>query len=195
MRVALPLLGTMLVATISPVSADQYEQGPYVGISAGYLGISDNDGTIDVEYENGFDIGLQLGWKQWVWRLEAEFEYGESGFDSLNGFDVDGDFDALRWTGSLYYDFDGILTKFIPYFGGGLGIAYIDVKDVTVGNLEFEGDDDTYFTAHAEAGASIEINPVFAIVPAYRFIYFDTGGNGADDDTAHLLKLGIRYKF
>ena len=204
MRTTLPMVAAALLLSNAQASAEQYERGPYVGISAGYLGVSDLDGDVsgtdvDVEYDDGFAIGLQLGFKQWVWRAEAEFEYGRSGYENgeISGvnFDIDGDFDIFRWTASIYYDFDGILTKFIPYFGGGLGAAYVDVDEVTVGAVTVEGDDEVYFTAHGEAGVSFEINPELDIVPAYRFIYVDTGGNGFDDDTAHLFKLGLRYAF
>ena len=204
---ALSAVGTLALvvcAASTPVSAEQYEQGPYIGISAGYLGVSDNDGDIsgtefDVEYDDGFGLGVQLGYKHWVWRLEAEFEYGQSGYEEGEvanvNFDIDGDFDIFRWTGSIYYDFDAILTKYIPYIGGGIGLALVDVDEVTIGAVTVEGDDDTYFTAHGEVGMSFELSPELDIVPAYRLLYLDTGGNGVDDDTAHLFKLGLRYGF
>jgi opacity protein-like surface antigen len=119
--------------------------------------------------------------------------------DSLSGagveVDVDGDFDIYRGTVSLYYDFDNV-SRFTPYFGGGLGAAYIDVEDTTfANNLTVEGESDTYFTAHGEAGLAIAATDQIAIVPAYRFIWLDDGEDGFDDDTAHLLKMGLRFRF
>ena len=194
MRVVLPFIGASLLIGGSAAAEEQYEQGPYVGISAGYLGVSDVDATVgatdvEVEFDDGFDVGVQIGYKQWVWRLEAEFEYASSEFDG------GGDFGAYRWTGSLYYDYDAIVTKFVPYFGAGIGVAYVDADDATVGAVNVDVDSDTYFTAHAEVGASLWLNFDLDLVPSYRFIYLDSGGNGVDDTTAHLFKIGLRHAF
>ena len=203
MRVILPMVGSMLLLGSNLAHAQQYEQGPYIGLSAGYLWVSDVDGDVsgtdvDVEYDDGFDIGVQLGYKQWIWRFEAEFEYGQSGYESIEALgssaDVDGDFDILRWTGSIYYDFDN-QSKFTPYFGGGIGAAYIDFDDVSIGAITVEGSSETYFTAHGEAGLSITLNDQLAVVPAYRYLWLNSGEAGFDDDIAHLFKVGVRYSF
>jgi len=199
MRVLLPIVGFMLTLGGNLTHAEQYERGPYIGLSAGYLWLNDvGDGDVNINYDDGFDVGVHLGYKYWIWRLEAEFEYGQSGFDSIevlgSSVDVDGDFDILRWSGSVYYDLDNF-SKFAPYFGGGLGVAYIDFDDVTIGTITVEGDSDTYFTAHGEVGVSVALNDQFAVVPAYRYLWFDSGEAGFDDDTAHLFKIGVRFGF
>lgn len=203
------LVAPMLVTLAGPATGEPLlppgeADGPYVELSAGYLALSDVDGEangidIEGEYDDGFAIGAQLGYKYNVFRVALEFEYGRAGFDSLSGagveVDVDGDFDIFRGTVGLYYDFDNV-SRFTPYFGGGLGAAYVDVEDTTFANsVTVEGDSDTYFTAHGEAGLSIAATDRIAIVPAYRFIWLDDGGGGFDDDTAHLLKMGLRFRF
>ena len=202
MRVFLPMIGFMLIFGANLGHAQQYVQGPYIGLSAGYLSLSDLDrdlGGTDVDYvfDDGFDVGVQLGYKQWIWRFETEFEYGQSGFQSIEApgstTAIDGDFDIYRWTGSIYYDFDN-LSRFTPYFGGGLGAAYIDFDDAS-GAITGEGSSETYFTTHGEAGLSIALNDQFAVVPAYRYLWLNSGGAGFDDNTAHLFKLGARYNF
>lgn len=202
------LVAPLLVALSAPAAGEPLlapgeADGPYVELSAGYLNFADVDGDVngvdaELEYEDGFAIGGQLGYKYNVFRVALEFEYGRSGFDSVSvaGLEanVDGDFDIYRGTVSLYYDFDNV-SRFTPYFGGGLGAAYVDVEDTTVGGVTLEGDSDTYFTAHGELGLSIDATDRVAIVPAYRFIWLDDGEDGVDDDTAHLFKVGLRFRF
>ena len=203
MRAAIAVFAFMFWIGESSVHAQEYKEGPYIGISAGYLAIEANDGDVsgtdvDVEFDDGFGVGVQLGYKHWVWRLEAEFEYGRSGYQSIDALgsstDVDGDFDIYRWTGGVYYDLDN-LSRFTPYFGGGLGVAYVDVDDVSDGVVTVDGESDTYFTTHGEVGLTIGLSDRFAVVPAYRYLWMNTGGGGLDDDTAHLLKVGARYNF
>lgn len=179
------------------------KDGAYLSGSAGLLVISDADGDIGgtgftLEYDEGFVLGAALGYKFGVLRFETEFEYGRSGFDRLTGggFDipVDGDFNLLRWTASGYYDFDN-LSAFTPYFGGGLGALLAEGDDATVGGVTVELRDELYFTAHGEAGLAYDFSNSLSLVPAYRFIYINSGEDGIDDDTAHLFKLGLRYHF
>lgn len=202
---ASPLLGILAAPAagqglLPPGPAD----GPYFELSAGYLDLFDVDGDIsgiDVKgkYDAGFAIGGQLGYKYSVFRLALEFEYGHAGFDSIRAlgmnFDVDGDFDIYRGTANVYYDFDNA-TRFTPYFGGGLGAAYVDVEDTTIANsVTVDGESDTYFTAHGEVGLAVAATDQIAIVPAYRFIWIDDGSDGFDDDTANLFKVGLRFRF
>lgn len=200
------LLAAPLLLALSAPAASQplhSSDGPYVEFSGGYVSLSDVDGDVggvdaEVEYNDGFAIGAQLGYKQNAFRVALEFEYGRAGFDSVSvggvEANVDGDFDIYRGTAGLYYDFDNN-SGLTPYVGGGLGAAYVDVEDTTIAGVTFEGDSDTYFTAHGEAGLSFAATERVAIVPAYRFIWFDSSESGFEDDTAHLFKVGLRFRF
>jgi opacity protein-like surface antigen len=66
---------------------------------------------------------------------------------------------------------------------------------LSLGTITVEGDSDTYFTAHGEAGVSIALNDQLAVVPAYRYLWLNSGEAGFDDDTAHLFKVGVRFAF
>lgn len=203
-----PLVAPLLVVFAAPAAAEpllppEPTDGPYFELSAGYLALSDVEGDvngIDVKgkYDPGFAVGGQLGYKYNVFRAALEFEYARAGFDSIRAlgmnFDVDGNFNIYRGTASLYYDFDNA-SRFTPYFGGGLGAAYVDVEDTTVAGVTLDGGSDTYFTAHGEAGLAVAATDQIAIVPAYRFIWLDDGQDGFDDDTAHLFKMGLRFRF
>lgn len=39
------------------------------------------------------------------------------------------------------------------------------------------------------------MTPSVAITPAYRFLWINNGGDGFDDFTAHVVKLGARFHF
>lgn len=174
--------------------------GPYLGLSAGWLHLTDVDLGADSElhYDEGFVLGIQGGYKLGVLRGEIEFEYGRSGFDdaTVSGatVDVEGDFNLFRWTAALHYDFDN-LTRFTPYFGGGLGGLHADGDDATVGGASVELEGATHFTAHGEAGLAVEIGDGIAVVPAYRFIWVNSGEDDSEDDKAHVAKLGLRFHF
>lgn len=176
------------------------KDGPYLGLSAGWLHLTDLEGNgATAKYDEGFIIGIQGGYKLGVIRGELEFEYGRSGADSIEidgvgDFDAEGDFDLFRWTTGLYYDFDN-LTNYTPYLGGGLGGVYASGDEVTVAGVTFEFDDELYFTAHGEAGLAVEIVDQISVVPAYRFIWIDSSEDDLEDDTAHVAKLGLRVHF
>jgi opacity protein-like surface antigen len=87
------------------------------------------------------------------------------------------------------------------YFGGGLGVALVDV-DVDAGPFGDLSDDDWVFTAQIFAGLNYNINPAVEIYGGVRWIYFDDadlsdgGASGTlelDDD--FLFEIGGRYNF
>ena len=47
----------------------------------------------------------------------------------------------------------------------------------------------------ADVGRALGFLPVVSIVPAYRFIWIDSGAGDIEDTTAHLVKLGARLEF
>ena len=93
MHRALLLAAPVLVIVAAPASSEPLlppgqADGPYVELSAGYLALSDVDGDangidFEGEYDDGFAIGAQLGYKYNVFRVALEFEYGRAGFDSV----------------------------------------------------------------------------------------------------------------
>jgi len=75
-----------------------------------------------------------------------------------------------------------------PYVGGGLDLASIESSS--------GGNDATNFTWHGEIGASFDLGPQLAIVPAYRFEWIDNDGLLSDDPvTSHAFRLGARFSF
>jgi len=197
----LVLLGVVL----APGSAhtQTFEGGPYLGVSAGLILFQDIDADLgptdaNVEFAPGYDLALQLGYRVSMVRAELEVEYAKVKLDGVEagGASVDPDLDLgiLRGTGGLYLDFT-LLPLFTPYVGGGVGVARIDGDTSVVNGVTVEIEDDTHLTAHGEVGLALDFLPFVSIVPAYRFIWIDSGEGGIDDTTAHLVKLGARLEF
>jgi opacity protein-like surface antigen len=152
----------------------------------------------NIEFAPGYDVALQLGYRFSVVRAELEAEYARAELDSVDvgGISVDPDLDLsiLRGTASLYLDFT-LLPLFTPYVGGGVGAAHIDGETSVINGITVEIEDDTHLTAHGEVGLALDFLPFVSMVPAYRFIWIDSGEGGIDDTTAHLVKLGARLEF
>lgn len=197
----LVLLGFVLAP--GSARAQTFEGGPYLGVSAGLILFQDIDadiGPIDanIEFAPGYDLALQLGYRFSVVRAELEVEYAKAELDSVeaggNSVDPDLDLSILRGTAGLYLDFT-LLPLFTPYVGGGVGAAHIDGETSVVNGVTVEIEDDTHLTAHGEVGLALDFLPFVSIVPAYRFIWIDSGEGNIDDTTAHLVKLGARLEF
>jgi opacity protein-like surface antigen len=169
-------------------------------------------GTVGRDYDPGFVVDLAAGYHltQHI-RLEAELGYtsysgktlapftAQPGFPQLNGqtfSHVSGD-DFSRVTGTLngFYDFSPI-AGVSPYVGAGIGEArnhqssgMFQASDgATFGNL---GGNATHGLALLEAGVSIPLTHNLSLVPAYRYVRYFAG----DQDAAHVVKVGLRYRF
>lgn len=202
-RLIVPLAAAGLFFLPEDAPAQTFEAGPYIGASAGYLMLEDNEGSIGglgtgIEFDPGYALALQLGYRFSFLRAELEAEYGEAAVDSVSvgGTSIDPDFDFryARATAGLYADFT-LLPLFTPYVGGGVGAAYIHGDDTEVGGIEVELESDAYLTAHGEVGLALDFLPVVSIVPAYRYVWIDTDQGEVDDATAHIFKVGARLEF
>lgn len=200
---ALPLAALGLLVLCADARAQTFESGPYIGVSAGALLLEDNEGSVGalgtaVEFDPGYDLALQLGYRFSFLRAELEAEYGEAGVDSVRvgptSLDPDFDFRYVRGTVGLYADFT-LLPLFTPYVGGGVGAAYIHGDSAEVSGVTVELESDTYLTAHGEVGLALDFLPFISIVPAYRYVWIDTEQGEIEDATAHILKLGARLEF
>jgi opacity protein-like surface antigen len=198
---ALVLLGCLLA--LGSARAQTFDSGPYLGASAGLILFQDIDADVgpietSAEFAPGYDVALQLGYRFSVLRAELEVEYGVATLDDVEAggisVDPDLDFSMLRGTAGLYLDLT-LLPLFTPYVGGGVGAAHIDGDTTVVNGVTIEIEDDTHLTAHGEVGLALDFLPYVSIVPAYRFIWIDSGDGEIDDTTAHLLKLGVRLEF
>jgi opacity protein-like surface antigen len=184
-------------------------QGWYGQVSGGWLSLQDVDGTVNGtgvkgSYDDGYALTLAGGYKFGNgFRAELEGGYGHSSFDSatIGGTHVGLNGDINLWSvyGAGYYDFALNGSSVKPYIGGGLGFVHSDVDQVTAtsGGTTFtaNGGDDDNFSAFGEVGLSFPIADRLELVPGVRYSWIDDGSSGIDDDTAWLVKVGLRYSF
>lgn len=202
-RVAAPaaLLGGLLAP--ADAFAQLLESGPYVGVSAGVLLLNENEGGIgpvdtSIDFDSGYDLAVQLGYRFSLFRVELEAEYGEAPVDRarVGAVSVDPDVDLAFARGTLgaYVDLT-IVPLVTPYAGGGAGVAYVHGDSTVIDGVTLEIESDTHLTAHGEVGVALDFIPFITIAPAYRFIWIDNGDDTIEDTTAHVVKLGARLEF
>ncbi len=87
------------------------------------------------------------------------------------------------------------------YFGGGLGMARVDLS-ADVGRIGDFSDDDWVFTAQIFAGLSYNVTQNFEVYGGARWIYLDEAdlsdndmSVGLDLEDDWLFELGLRYNF
>lgn len=190
----------------SPADAQQ-ATGWYGQVSAGYLQLQDNSGSINgvgvkSEYDNGFNLSAAVGYAYGNgFRSEFEGGYGRTGYDKVTvggtTADVSADVDLWSAYAAGYYDFDFKSVK--PYVGAGIGFVHAsnDNFTVTSGGTSFSGSggSETDFSAFGEVGLTFPLTDRMDLVPGVRYVWLDNSSAGQDDDTAWLFKVGLRYKF
>ena len=114
-----------------------FEDTDFDGTSVVAAGAARN---FDLDYDAGFNVGGALGYRfdSYLWgglrpRVELEVSYRENDIDNgafLNNAVAevfDGDQSAVFLMGNLLFDLPGYLDNaLVPYFGGGLGVAFFD---------------------------------------------------------------------
>lgn len=185
------------------------EVGPYVSLSLGYLQLADTDGKVDGEkFKNTHNPGYAIqgagGYRfnEWL-RAELELGYQRSSLDDIDGllgqsFNAEGDIDIFTAAVNGFVEWP-VTEMLTPYAGAGIGVAHTDLHDVAlrIGGTKVKGDDDTStdLLLQGEVGVSVAVAENWDLVPAYRYAWIDNGGDGIDDTTSHLFKVGLRYNF
>ncbi|MSM40985.1 MAG: outer membrane beta-barrel protein [Geobacter sp.] len=199
------------------------------GYVSGFLGASmarDADATtIDygtlttyndrIEYDPGIFVGGTGGYDFGYVRVEGELSYRHAELKSVVDRDtgdsyhnMDGNLGALAMMGNAFFDLHND-TPVTPYFGGGLGLAVLNLSDTygisaSTGSRDFlysEGDD-TVLAYQAGAGVEIALNRKLSLDVGYR--YFGTSKATFDKDISrttdlklesHNVAVGLRVKF
>ena len=174
----------LLGASLLPGAAKAQSVEPSSPGSGLYLG-----GSVAAAFFSGiegadYDLGVAfsgLAGFEWVpnWRAELELSYEEAEFE--NSAD---ETSLARVSAGLYTDFDRFaLNTWVPYAGGGVGIA-----DIDVGNDE----NNTELSAHGEIGFSSPLTADFEFVPGVRVDYIVL--DGIDDQVITQLRAGLRWR-
>ncbi len=176
---------------------------PYVSIGGGAAWLDDADVTDTgllnptISFENGWAVRGAVGaaLNKSV-RVEVEGFYTTSDVDSASLTDytlTEIGFTSLSAMGMLcngYYDIN-FGSPFIPYIGGGLGFANVEVES------RARTSDETVFAYSFTAGASYVINNTIALDLGYRYL----GTEDIDFDhlsvsyANHQVLLGARFSF
>ncbi len=206
-------LCTSLIAFSFVFIANAYSaEGLYVSGNIGLAMLSDADAndsnlpgvTASREFDSGAAFTGAIGYGIENFRFEGEIGYQKNDFDEQEARgvsrDLSGDLTALSFLVNAYYDFP-TSSNFTPFITVGLGLAQVDVND-----LSFPGsrqasfdDDDTVFAGQVGAGVSYAVNEKFDIDLKYRYFMTEdlefSAGNTLDGPASHNLYLGMRYTF
>ncbi len=218
------------VAFLSPISSALAADGFYVNVMAGvnFLQNADNTGggiTLTSEFEPGFGLAGAGGYKfSNGIRLEGELGYRRNALDrlvvtndggvgvalgvgSLNGLSLDADDEvsALSFMVNGFYDFD-LGSGWMPYVGGGVGLALVDAEASVLG-VTVVDDDDTVFAYQIGAGIGYVAStsqPLEEYVVTLDYRYFatadpsltDAAGGAFDSEfSGHYFGVGMRFQY
>ena len=207
------LVGAAAIAAPFAASAQTGSYGPrgwYGSLNGGLLFLQDADGNfgpiggVETSYDTGYSFSGALGYRFGNnFRAEGEFGYGHSSIDEVKvgggTYGVsDGDVNIYSFTANGFYDIP-TGTLITPYVGAGIGLVRTDFDTGTVNvngtTVSGSRDDDTNLTLLAEVGAAVAVAPNIAVVPSYRYQWINNGDEGFDNDSAHMLRVGLRFNF
>jgi len=200
--------GCAMLLSVSSIaySAD----GLYVGGNLGLAIVNDSDVTdsrapgmtLEFESDVGYALGGIIGYGFGHLRIEGEIAYQKNDLDQIKalGVSVDATGDTSSLTGLLngYYDFNNT-SPFTPYIGGGVGVAKVEINDVSIPGSGFSNinDDHTVFAYQLGVGVAYAINESFSFDVKYR--YFATSDLELDttdfEYSSNNFYAGIRYTF
>jgi len=196
----------LLVVSAATVSA----KGPYVGGQAGVVFLPDSDiqqgiTTLTGSFDTGYGLGLAGGYNFDMFRLEGELFYKTNSFEEVStgggSLPADGDVSALGLMVNAYYDFKN-QSRFTPFIGGGIGMAQVSIKDLTIGGSAIADDDDAVFAYQGIAGVGYSITQALTLDLTYKYTatldpeFTDVTGVPFEAEyQSHNIMLGARFNF
>lgn len=171
------------------------------GKSSGGNVKSDGDDSV---FGGGLAIGYDFATKFEVpLRAELEFSYFSEAEDSFSkrGHKTKQKLEIGTIFANAYWDFENS-TKFTPYVGLGVGLAFIDSKG-SMDGVGLSSKDTTNFAANAGLGLAYDIVNDLKVTLGYRFAYLGDAKSKSkfgyqaksEDIYMHQLNLGLRYTF
>lgn len=200
LRNTLVSVSLLLVCTSQFLVAD----GLYGKVGIGYSMPSKQDvksiSTNAIDFENGAEIQLAVGYKLESFRFEGEYSYSNFNADKLyypaGSESIGGSMKVQSLMANAIYDFD-IDFVLKPYVGAGLGMSNV-AWDMTGAD-----DSDTVFTYQVMLGATYAVNEKMNVDVEYKYknvgeysIVDNGGGTGTmTNNTFSSLGVALRYKF
>lgn len=191
-----------LLLLSSPIFAA--EEKPYY--ISGNIGLSLVDATVsdpriaftvESELETDFMFGAAVGYDFGMGRIEGEIGYSmhdleASGASVASG----GDIDILSLLINGFYDIE-TKSPVTPYVGGGVGVAFIDIEDVSVSGIVIENKNDKVFAYQLGAGIGYAVTDSVTLDFGYRyFAASDPDFDGTEAEvSSHNFTVGARFSF
>ena len=176
----------------------------------------------DYTYDTGYGLDAAVGYAFGNIRLEGEVSWSQLGADDVkfkgSNLQVDGDWrgdvSALGLMANGWYDI-ATGTRWVPYVGGGLGAAQLDIglglkgtvthddnpdpntNVVEMGDGSIDRGDDWVFAYQVGAGIGYRIDDRAVVQFGYRFFgtsKTDIGGFKMAI-RIHKISVGVRYSF
>jgi opacity protein-like surface antigen len=182
-------------------------------------GMSADAGLGGEDPESGFGLGLSAGYNlgylnsipirveaEYVYRGQAEFGAGPRQYGGAlagQNFKVS----AHSLLANIFFDIP-TQTALTPYFGGGLGLAYLDtdystyISDAGINSVS-SSSNDLNFAWNLGGGMAWSLNDSIALDMGYRYVDLGKADSGnvsinnftstsSTDYTAHEVSLGLR---
>lgn len=213
-RVALCLIGCFLLIAFSTLAnagesktAAGKPDGYYATLLGGAVFLNDADVTdstlpdvvLSSEFDTGYLFGAALGYKHDTQRLEGEFSYQKSDFDTFSymgeSTPANGDVTAFTFLFNYYFD---IPTRYAlkPFLTAGIGVSKVEANDLSFPDV-LDGkisSDDTVFAYQFGLGVSWAMNASLDLELKYR--YFGTQDPSFEttcsEFSSHNVLLGLR---
>ncbi len=217
MRALLPLLLLLMILALCPGTALAARSFYYVGTNGGLVLLEEirnvsRFGRFKFKVDPGFmaagTAGLNLerdrqGWQ--VGRLELEGAYRRSSIERVEfaggSLPAEGEIVTYSLMFNAFVEHRGD-SPWVPYIGGGLGLARISLKGVRAGGNELAKDNDLVFAWQAGAGLGLVVSRRLAFELGYRYFsaheprFHDAqGGSFGSEYDAHNLLLGMRLRY
>jgi len=204
-------VGAAALLVAAPAMAQQYQAtGLYVGAGAGANFRQEDSFSVknsNVDGKSKYSVGpagdIYLGYDWGSFRADAEVGLRTNNIDkaTLSNGTVfkNGNTRTINIMANGYYDFD-FGSPFVPYIGGGVGVALINAS-LKQNGFKFE-DFNTQFAYQGIAGVSYNFSPNLAANLEYRYLgntkptFKDNGASlKYDSSNNHTVLVGLRYTF
>jgi len=209
MRIVSGILAAGIVAGLSTAAlADGWYVGAETGLNLApaekYKSDDSTIGKVKVQKDAGFGLLANAGYAFGPYRVEGELGWRYNGIDKVGGSDGKGDLQTYDLMVNGLYDIR-TGTAWTPYFGAGIGGAYIQNNKVRNSTATLTNDSDIAFAYQGIAGVSYALNEHLALNADYRYLRTLDGSYKVDSSAgtgktkgpyeAHSLMVGFTYKF
>lgn len=200
-----------LIFAIGMAGNSALAAGGYVGGQVGLSIVADSsidDGSgipQEATFSPGFSIVGSAGYATSAnVRVEGELGYLRNNADQFKiaglSFGADGSASVFSAMLNVFYDIP--VGDWVPYVGGGIGVARVSINDFKVLGIPLADDSDTVFAWQVGGGVGYKIDPAWTVVLDYRYFsttdpdFVDLGGApfSAEIDI-HMIRVGTIYRF